>query len=483
MLGVSFLDALGTLDHTTTDTSLDLARYGLCSLMGVADAFSTLRCIDVSFNNLGSLSYLPASLEVLRAPHNNIQHIEGLGILTKLTTLDLTYNDLVCLNGLDNNTRLCDLSVAHNRITTLMVESLKCLNRLDVGYNHLSLEALRPLSINTHLSWLVIEGNTKLPRESYKFHVMNLLPNLQSLDKIDLVRPHRASATPQVKSLSSITREEQQQLIQRLTTPRKLLATSPPSIATRVLLTSAERNAARARLFAPKPTGGFSKEKLKRSPRKGEAVNKMGGASNASFCQDGNQIEVTIPNSDQNVTLTPAAVEHTSMKQHSNGTTGDKRDNSANHLSHNEPQLTNKGIGLNDTNPTTNIHSSDGETSTSQQATSMPLDATTSLIEALRNVQLALKYFIDFCDMDLLDYEQIQDFKYLLFNSDILQHNQGGTTDQPYAVLSSAIEVSRAALRFFVLLVEDDVLQGRHPASRTAHYKTFLLQSGLLGNT
>ena len=69
------------------------------------------------------------NLKWLDLSFNLIDKIEGLDKLTKLTDLSLFSNEITVLSGLENLPELNILSVGHNKITDY-VEAIKYLNNL-----------------------------------------------------------------------------------------------------------------------------------------------------------------------------------------------------------------------------------------------------------------------------------------------------------------------------------------------------------------
>ncbi|KAG2780214.1 hypothetical protein PC129_g5069 [Phytophthora cactorum] len=79
-----------------------------------------LRVLNVSGNQLDELPDLPDTLEMLDASRNRLQDIQTLHVLTRLVTLDLSYNHFQLLPcGLMTLHKLQTLTLAGNRLVTL----------------------------------------------------------------------------------------------------------------------------------------------------------------------------------------------------------------------------------------------------------------------------------------------------------------------------------------------------------------------------
>ncbi|KAF4144927.1 Leucine rich repeat [Phytophthora infestans] len=90
-----------------------------------------LRVLNISGNQLAELPDLPDTLETLDASRNRLQDIQNLHVLTKLVTLDMSYNHFQLLPcGLMALRKLQTLLLAGNRLVTLATR-LKFFRRRD----------------------------------------------------------------------------------------------------------------------------------------------------------------------------------------------------------------------------------------------------------------------------------------------------------------------------------------------------------------
>ena len=112
-----------------------------------------------------------------------IEAIEGLGHLTQLQWLDLSFNNIEKIEGLETLVNLTDLSLHHNQIHT--IEGLDALTKLDVlsiGDNQLeTLEGAPVLYLRQFKSLRSINmsGNAMCDDPNYEPYVVAFLPNLR----------------------------------------------------------------------------------------------------------------------------------------------------------------------------------------------------------------------------------------------------------------------------------------------------------------
>jgi Leucine-rich repeat (LRR) protein len=104
---------------------LTLADNELTSPLGLT-AFSNLRSLDLSFNNISIVRGLPPSLTHLNLSHNKIMHIFGFEKLLLLYELDLSDNQLLDMSGLFFNSEIRTLKLVNNNI-----QSIDYLNNLE----------------------------------------------------------------------------------------------------------------------------------------------------------------------------------------------------------------------------------------------------------------------------------------------------------------------------------------------------------------
>lgn len=173
---------------------------------------SMLTLANLSFNSIGAIGDLShhLHLEVLVLSNNNISKIQGLSSLKFLNVLDLSFNKIAKIEGLDG-LNVQELNLEGNLIADLSgLDKLPRLSSLNVSKNEImSLSPLvdctqlrilkacdnrilyiRQCEFLKELPWLgVVElmGNAAAKKQLYRRRVLFHLPKLQRLDKSDVV--------------------------------------------------------------------------------------------------------------------------------------------------------------------------------------------------------------------------------------------------------------------------------------------------------
>jgi len=113
-----------------------------------------------------------------------INEIEGLGHLTNLTWLDLSFNNIKKIEGLNKLTKLTDLSLSNNRIEYFEgLDKLTQLHVLSIGHNLLStLEGVIYLRQFRNLRMLNLIGNPIAENPEYRPFILSHVNNLVYLD-------------------------------------------------------------------------------------------------------------------------------------------------------------------------------------------------------------------------------------------------------------------------------------------------------------
>ncbi|KAL7325605.1 Protein nud1 [Mucor circinelloides] len=149
------LQALAPIQQWCQLRKLNLSRQNLSSLTDVSSCFPMLEMLQVSHNELKTLSGLPASLLYLYASHNKLLEVD-IYHLEKLQHLDVSYNRINQFESLKELKSLRSLNANHNSITScksfqdlpgLVSLSLKanCIRRLvnfENAHRHNQLESL-----------------------------------------------------------------------------------------------------------------------------------------------------------------------------------------------------------------------------------------------------------------------------------------------------------------------------------------------------
>ncbi|GBG63197.1 hypothetical protein CBR_g36965 [Chara braunii] len=202
------LQKLSLRQNLLTDAS-DLAKYpGLYGLRELVlhdnqlkhipplDKFEKLELLDVSFNQLKTLAGIEKvspALKELYAAKNKIQAIEGLSQLSNLLTLELGSNHLRVMENMEGLTSLQNLWLGKNKIREVNLCGLKGLLRISMMSNRL-----------TRMTGF--EGCEVL-QELYLSHNgisrMEHLCNLRSLQILDLAN-NRLSEIEDVESLTKL---------------------------------------------------------------------------------------------------------------------------------------------------------------------------------------------------------------------------------------------------------------------------------------
>ncbi|AKV64918.1 Leucine Rich Repeat (LRR)-containing protein [Porphyromonas gingivalis] len=141
--------------------------------------FPALKKLDLSYNQISKLEGLErlTSLTKLRLRSNQIRKLEGLDSLTSLTKLSLSDNQISKLEGLERLTSLAELYLLDNQISKLEgLERLTSLTELYLSGNQISkLEGLERLT-----------SLTKLRLRSNQISKLEGLDSLTSLTKLSL---------------------------------------------------------------------------------------------------------------------------------------------------------------------------------------------------------------------------------------------------------------------------------------------------------
>ncbi|OEH79846.1 leucine rich repeat-containing protein [Cyclospora cayetanensis] len=149
--------------------------------------FPNVKCLQLSNQNLIQLSNLETftRLESLRVDNNLLRRIGGsLSCLSSLLWLDLSFNRIEVIEGLEALPNLRDLSLSYNRISSLDgLRGCKMLSVLCITNNQISqykeLGWLRGLP---RLRCLCIKGNPFCFTENSRRRILSLLPSLEYLD-------------------------------------------------------------------------------------------------------------------------------------------------------------------------------------------------------------------------------------------------------------------------------------------------------------
>ncbi|SJL22228.1 leucine-rich repeat domain-containing protein [Porphyromonas gingivalis] len=173
----SWIDRYFKQDSSGAVVELRLLECQIESMAWLVD-FPALKILDLSYNQISKLEGLDGltSLTELYLWGNQISKLEGLDHLTSLTGLNLSGNQISKLEGLDHLTSLTWLDLSDNQIAKLEgLERLTSLTTLSLSRNQIAkLEGLNAL---TSLTELDLSGN-----QIAKLEGLNALTSLTELD-------------------------------------------------------------------------------------------------------------------------------------------------------------------------------------------------------------------------------------------------------------------------------------------------------------
>uniref|UniRef100_H3HC05 U2A'/phosphoprotein 32 family A C-terminal domain-containing protein n=1 Tax=Phytophthora ramorum TaxID=164328 RepID=H3HC05_PHYRM len=182
----------------------DLSGRGLTS--GQIDrtlrVFATAETIDLSNNEIDKVpTSIPAEVVTLDMSFNVIASIHGIERLKFVQELHLAFNRLNDVSALEFCPRLVRVNLSGNRLMyTKGLETLEYLETLDISDNLIeSPEALRPLSLNQNLTHITIRGNPLSQKPGFHVPMLDMIPSLLMLDD----KKMRTSTKYQTKEITS----------------------------------------------------------------------------------------------------------------------------------------------------------------------------------------------------------------------------------------------------------------------------------------
>ncbi|KAH9906290.1 protein phosphatases PP1 regulatory subunit sds22 [Xylariomycetidae sp. FL2044] len=158
-------DLLDDEDPETDDISLSHSRIASVPALRLERFKKVLRlCLRQNhIQHIEGLSCLGPTLQELDLYDNLISHVRGLEDLTKLTSLDLSFNKIKHIKHIDHLTELTDLFFVSNKISSIDgLDTLTNLRQLELGSNRIreirNLDALK----NLEELWLAKNKITEL---------------------------------------------------------------------------------------------------------------------------------------------------------------------------------------------------------------------------------------------------------------------------------------------------------------------------------
>eukprot|EP00742_Colponemidia_sp_Colp-10_P011918 GILJ01013312.1.p1 GENE.GILJ01013312.1~~GILJ01013312.1.p1 ORF type:complete len:344 (-),score=32.04 GILJ01013312.1:313-1320(-) len=196
--------------------SLIAVRRGLDSLCSLIDD-SNLKAsvLNVAFNNLTDLSGIDefVQLKLLNISNNRVSSLNGIELLQSLQILHCSHNCLFSLTALSQCRRLQELWLSHNSVSSLQ-----------------ELLHLRSLPITI----LVLSQNpvcSTNPPELYRAYVVHHFPHLQILDGIPVTEQERVAANQYLRArpelLSNLSRHSTVAAVSPSTPTATRFSTSP----------------------------------------------------------------------------------------------------------------------------------------------------------------------------------------------------------------------------------------------------------------
>ena len=134
------------------------------------------------------------TLQVLDLSYNNLTTIEGLDNLP-IHTLKLRGNKITKLTGLDKLSNLSDLDVSENLIISLFPLE-KCMNLTHLNVSSNQIQYIRQCDFLQNIKWLqvlIINNNPCEKKEFYRLRVLYRLPNLKVLDGVEACLENKVS--------------------------------------------------------------------------------------------------------------------------------------------------------------------------------------------------------------------------------------------------------------------------------------------------
>lgn len=159
---------------------LNLAGKDLTSLHRLRDYCSDLEELDISSNDIGQLSGIPASVRFLTAQRNSLTNLTSWGFLHNLQYLDISDNGLESLEGFSSLVHLRELTANRNRIRNIDgILDLNGLLSLKLKRNELIAVDFEGAELS-RLSHLDLSGNALTSVKGLQY-----LPALETLDLED----------------------------------------------------------------------------------------------------------------------------------------------------------------------------------------------------------------------------------------------------------------------------------------------------------
>ncbi|EKX36360.1 hypothetical protein GUITHDRAFT_145822 [Guillardia theta CCMP2712] len=186
---------------TSRVTEIDFDHRNLTKIP-VLERFHNLHTINISHNQISSLSHLPSSIRYLNCSHNCLSSLHGIQTLLLLENLNASNNQLEdACRDLRKNTKIMSiarffcvhvltpcrrfLNLSFNRLAGLQDFShIPSLRYLNLDNNSItSVNDLRLLSLNLKLVSITCHNNPLTGEHAYMPSLVKLLPQVESVDE------------------------------------------------------------------------------------------------------------------------------------------------------------------------------------------------------------------------------------------------------------------------------------------------------------
>lgn len=159
----------------------------------------TLEKIDLDYNLLKDLDGLDKfpNLKSATLRHNNIKSTKKCGLMTELRSLNLDYNDITKLPDIENLTVLEDLSLNCNPDLSSVNELTSLENLTNLSLDCTAIEKCKDIELLSQLSTLTSLSLVSTPLssiENYRQEVLISIPQLKTLDGDEISFEERKEA-------------------------------------------------------------------------------------------------------------------------------------------------------------------------------------------------------------------------------------------------------------------------------------------------
>ena len=219
------------LVQQTESSELDNRAQGVDMIPIEIREMTHLKRLALGRNRITEIENLPNTLEALELCYNEIEEMEGLEAVSGLLYLDLSHNRIREIKGLKGNSALRDLRLGYNFIQKVTgIDHLQHLKRLDLQSNRISSYSdIRALSENSQLRELILHFNPICQESDYTRVVSTMLPKLKSLDAVQVEEEHSFFSISVDEMSESIEESKYQASITDSEVPTQNAKSTPPA--------------------------------------------------------------------------------------------------------------------------------------------------------------------------------------------------------------------------------------------------------------